>query len=46
MIQRSDKSISILFRVSLADLKFEVQRLTYGGVMTEPERINMQSWEQ
>lgn len=39
MTQRYDKSISILFQVSLADSKFEVQSLTYGGVMPEPERM-------
>ena len=38
MTQRSDKSISILFHVSLADSKFEVQSLTQGDVMPEPER--------
>lgn len=37
MTQRSDKSISILFHVSLADLKPEVQSLGDGGVMSELE---------
>lgn len=39
MTERSDKTISIPFCVSLANSKFEVQNLAFGGVMPEPEEI-------